>query len=151
MAGADRRCRPHTDAERYRNADKNDGSNDGRMGRAAQAAESDERLAVGDAVQTEVLAWLRSGRQLAEPGCLPDGGDEPLAVLDAIHGAVAEILGRYGHALDQGREAALKAVDPTQEATSDQLAFPSIPPAASAPPARRDIPRRSAGRSRRRP
>jgi hypothetical protein len=45
----------------------------------------------------KVLAWRQPGRHLAKLRRLPNSGDEPHAVLDAIGGAVAESLGRrYG-------------------------------------------------------
>jgi hypothetical protein len=103
MAGANRRCHPHANAEHHQNADPNDGSDDGRLGGADQI--TDDRLAVGDAVKAKVPAQRQPRRQLAERGRSPNGGGEPLAVLDAIRGAVAESVYRRDGVLGQGRQA----------------------------------------------
>src|SRR5215470_15472841 len=58
-------------------------------------AETDDRLAVGDVVQAEILPELQCERKLAKPRRFPEGRDEPLADVGANGGAVAEILGRH--------------------------------------------------------
>jgi len=98
MARANRRCCPHANAEPHRDADQNDGPHYGRLGGAAQIAEPGERLAIGNAAEAEV--WLRLARRRR----LPDGGDEPHAILDAGCGAVAEILDRCDDRLDESGE-----------------------------------------------
>src|SRR5215831_8683361 len=104
MAGADRRRSSHAIAGHRRNADQNDGSHDGRLGGATQIAEPDDRLAVGDVVQAEILPQLQCERKLAKPRRFPEGRDEPLADVGANGGAVAEILGRH---LEQDNQASL--------------------------------------------
>jgi hypothetical protein len=74
------------------------------LGGAAQIAKSDDRLAIGEAIEVKVLSWLRLVRQLARSGRFPKGGDEPAAILHAVHGAVAEILRRHDIVLVQGWE-----------------------------------------------
>jgi hypothetical protein len=52
-----------------------------------------------------VEAQLQPGRQLAKRRRFPNGGDESLAALDTVGGAVAESLGRCDGVLGQGRQA----------------------------------------------
>src|SRR5262245_25093782 len=101
MAGANGRHGPHANAEHNRDADQDDGSHDGRLGGAAEIAEPEVRLAVGNAAKTEPLPRRQLAWQLARRRRLPDGSDQPHAVLDAGRGAVAEILDRYDGELDQ--------------------------------------------------
>jgi hypothetical protein len=84
---------------------KDNGSDDGRLGGADQIAQRDDRLAVGDALEVNVLARRQPGRQLAKRKRV--GGNEPHAVLDAMGGAVAESVHRRDGALGQGRSAGL--------------------------------------------
>jgi len=107
MARANRRCRSQTDAEHRRNADQNDGSNDGCVAGANKITKPDDRLTIGDVVQAKVLVRLRPGRHLAKRRGFPKGDNEPPTVLDAICATVAEILGRHDDFLGQGWEAAL--------------------------------------------
>jgi hypothetical protein len=62
------------------------------LGAAAQITEPHERLAVGNAFQPKVVAWFWPGQRLAERRRLPKRGDETLPALDAIRGAMAEIM-----------------------------------------------------------
>ena len=94
-----------TNAEHHQNADPNDGSRDGRLGGADKITAPDDRLPIGDAVETKVSAKLRPGRRLAKRRRLPNGDGEPLPVLDTNGGAVAESLGRRDGALGQGWQA----------------------------------------------
>jgi len=77
---------------------------DGRLGGADKITEPDDWLPGDDTVEAQVLAELQPGRQLAERGRFPNGGDEPHAVLDTGGGAVAEGLGRRDGVLGQGRQ-----------------------------------------------
>src|SRR5262245_54912139 len=86
MARTNRRYHSRANAEHHKNADPNDGSDDGRLGGADQITEPD-----CDAVEAKALARHQPDRQLAERKRI---GDEPHAVLDAMGGAVAESLGR---------------------------------------------------------
>ena len=86
-------------AEPHRNADQDDGSDGGGVGGAGQIDEF--RLAVGHAEQAEVHIQL--ARWLAGRRCLPDGGDEPITVLDDVCRTVAKSLDRYDDNVDQGR------------------------------------------------
>jgi hypothetical protein len=61
---------------------------------------TDGRIAISDAVEVKVLAQHEPDRHLAERRGSANGSDEPSAVLDAIHGAVAESLGRCDDFLD---------------------------------------------------
>src|SRR5262249_52476513 len=79
-----------------------DRSHDGRVGGAAQAAEPDDRLAIGDALQAQVPAQLRCDRQLA---------GRSHAALDAIRQAMAEVLDGRDVLLGKGRQAALTGVE----------------------------------------
>jgi hypothetical protein len=76
MAGANRRCHPHANAEHHQNADPNDGSDDGRLGGADQI--TDDRLAVGDAVKAKVPA------QRQPPGSWPNAGALQMAAANPL-------------------------------------------------------------------
>src|SRR5215831_17908904 len=82
LAGANRRYHPRANAEHHQNSDPNNGSDDGCLGGADQITQRDDRIAFGDAVEANVLAWRQPGRQLAKRKRV--GGDEPHAVLDAM-------------------------------------------------------------------
>ena len=55
------------------------------------------------AAQAEILAQFWLAGQLAGRR-VPNGADDPVAVLGDFRRAVAEILGRYDDKLDQDRE-----------------------------------------------
>src|SRR5215467_6081287 len=102
MARASHRCRPDANTERHRDANQDDRSHDGSLGGAAQIAQPDNSLAIGDAAEADArfqLAWELAGRRR-----VPHGSDKPHAVLDAGRGAMAEILDRYDDKLDKGRD-----------------------------------------------
>src|SRR5690348_13153831 len=100
MAGAIRRSHSLAVANHCGNADQNDGSIDGRLGRATQIAKPEDRLAIEDDVPS-----VPSHRGFAIRETNAKGGHVTGAILDAIGRTMAEILGAGDDVLGQSQKA----------------------------------------------
>src|SRR6516162_958054 len=97
MAAANRRCHPCANARCHQNADPNDGSNDGHLGRTDQITE----LVIGNTIEAAVHLQLWPDGKLARSA---NGSVQPLRDVYANRATVAKDLVRRDGRLGQWQQ-----------------------------------------------